>query len=176
MVDDRRLTRARELERHARRCLLEGCDADLAAVQTLFAVTIGVARKDIERAVDAGDLRPSALQAIVDSALRSLGDNAGVRFRARFRTYVDMVVESERSLLSRPRRVTLPRLHLRRIQAPSIAPEPRPSFIDRFIHALGDELTGALEDAVRIAQRKVIRDVISSVARARARRHLRRLS
>ena len=175
MVDDRRLTRARELERDARRRLLEGCDADLAAIQTLFADTLFPARKEIEDAVCAGEPGASARQALVDAALQRLSDNAGVRFRARFRTYVDTVVESEGALSAKPRRVALPRLRLRRVPAPSIAPEPPHDFIERFFYALDAELTAALHEAVRIAQRKVVRDVISSVARARARRHLRRL-
>lgn len=173
LVDDHRITLARERERYARHRLQDGCEADLSAMKLLFAATIALARTELDRALDADDLAADRLKDIVAACVRRLCDTADVRFRARFRTYVETVVKSESAMLARPRRIALPRLDLRPIPIPNPAASHPKEFVDLFLSQLAAELSSALRDAVEAARRTVIRRVIASVARARAKRALR---
>lgn len=87
---------------------------------------------------------------------KAILDNANIRFRARFRTYAETVWETETRLIARPRRVAVPRLHVRTTVS---------------LHR--QDLRALLEREVEVAREKLIRRVVASVARSRAARALR---
>ena len=169
MLDDPRISLARKNEREARRRLEEGCASDLASMELLFAATITVARQQLHEAV----VRPQAdlhgaTEAIALACARRLYDSADIRFRARFRNYAEAVWQSEAHLLTAPRRIALPHVELQALHLPPPRAVEKPQ-LDAWLRALSTALREALSASVETARRKVIRRVIASSARARAR-------
>lgn len=160
MVDDPRVTLARKNEREARRRLEEGCAADLASMELLFAATMTLARQQLYQGVPT--------ETIALACARRLHDSADIRFRARFRNYAEGVWQSEAHLLTPPRRIALPHVELEPPNVPPLHGCEKPQ-LDAWLRALSEALREALGLAVETARRKVIRRVIASSARARAR-------
>jgi len=175
LVDDPRSILARVQERHARRILEAGCEDDLAQMETYLTAAMRPARRDF-LAVLSGrtEDRVSAAKCVVEAYARRIADTANVRFRARFRMYLESVVESEGALLARPRRVALPHLRLNAV-TPLPLEQTDAEYADVYVCGVAVELRRALRKAVDEARATLVRRVLSSVARARARRRLRSL-
>ncbi|MGH7682806.1 MAG: hypothetical protein ACREMT_00560 [Vulcanimicrobiaceae bacterium] len=163
------MTLARQNEREARHRLEEGCAADLASMELLFAATMTIARQQLHDALRAPheDLTV-ATEAIVVASVRRLHDSANIRFRARFRNYAEAVWQSEAHLLAPPRRIALPHVELEAPVLQPLAARER-AHVDAWLSALCRALRESLCLAVNAARGRVIRRVIASTARARAR-------
>lgn len=174
MVDDPRVTLARKNEREARLRLEDACKADLASVDALFAATMTLARQQLQEALvlKHADLQ-NATEAVILVCVRRLRDSADIRFRARFRNYAEAVWQGEANLLSAPRRTALPHVELEAPKVPPLAVRDK-AHVDAWLCSLAEALRQALVAAVDAARRKVIRRVVAGVARARARRSVKR--
>jgi len=175
MIDDPYLARAREFERLTRHALSDGCSADIAILDRLCADAFANARAALQEALHSVDLGPSGkrgqllerAQLIAADCTRRVRDTANVRFRARFRSYAEAVWENEARLTARPRRIALPRLHLRAVE-PKIVLGARPeAIVEAWMGDLTAQLRDALRDAVATAIETVTRRLIASVARSR---------
>lgn len=169
MADDPRVTLARKNEREARRRLEEGCAADLASMELLFAATMTLARQQLRDGLAEPDRNLQTIAELVAvSCARRLRDSADVRFRARFRNYTEAVRQSEAHLLVPPRRIALPHVEVEVAKIPPLLGADEPQS-DAWLRALSATLHETLCVAVEAASRNVVRRVIASTARARAR-------
>lgn len=169
MIDDPHLVAAREFERSVRHALINGCSADIAILDRLCSDAFASARAALKEAFDSEQFRERA-QVIAALCTRRVRDTANLRFRARFRSYAESVYENEARLIAQPRRVALPRLHLRAVQPSIVWRDSRDDFLESWMRDLTTELHVALKDAVGIAIETVIKRVIASVARSRTAR------
>ncbi len=167
MIDDPHLISAREFEGSARHALTDGCNADIATLDRLCADAFAKARAAFEDLLRSVGCDHERAQLIASHCTRRVRDTANVRFRARFRSYAESVWVSEVRLIARPRRIALPRLHLRAVQL-AIVPQASPDdMLESWMLDLTMQLREALRDAVAIAIETVIKRLIVSVARSR---------
>src|SRR5579863_1153037 len=103
MIDDLHLSSAREFERLARHTLSDACSADIAILDRLCADAFASARTALEEALQvAGNDQTGSRQELRERArviavhcTRRVRDTTNVRFRARFRVYMEAVCENE---------------------------------------------------------------------------------
>ncbi|HEY1729401.1 MAG TPA: hypothetical protein VGG22_13565 [Candidatus Baltobacteraceae bacterium] len=175
MIDDPHLATAREFERSARHTLTDACGTDIAILDRLCADAFANARAAFEDALGSAGYDQNGMhkllneraRVIAEHCTRRVRDTTNVRFRARFRSYAEAVWETESRLVARPRRIALPRIHIRAVQ-PAIGAHASPDdIVEAWMLDLTTQLHAAVREAVAIAVETVIKRLIASVSRSR---------
>jgi hypothetical protein len=166
-------------EAAARSQLEAGCRSDLAHSSSLIALPLRKARLELDSYLESlGTIQPRLAvslgaqhaDVIARDCAGSVFANASVRFRARFRTYAEILVDAERRFLEtampgndergRParaaRRIPVPRIDL--YDEHSILPQSRLSLPETgpWMLELEDRLQRTLESNVNAARRKLV--------------------
>ncbi len=182
-MTDIRFMLARDEERAARQRLAKGCAQDIASLDELLSGPLAAARRELsDLLAGLGAFERTTTQALVYRAtdeiaarcIECVADNVNMRFRARFRMYVDAVAQSESRLLGKPRRPAVPRIDLRAVSTPLPSAMWSQQIVDDWIERLRCGIHEVVQHEVEIAQRIIARRVIASVARSRATVFLRR--